>query len=139
MNVRSILPIPKVGPALYSVRGLENLAIGNGVTVGPIAFQFPRAVFVTGLQLVPLSGSQADAAKLALRVVDELQSDFFFDGLGQNFTFPALAMGGLSAPRVFPFQRPVAGGDRWNFYVTNNHSGALTVASLGIAFNEGLQ
>jgi hypothetical protein len=128
---------PRVGPVLFSVRGISGVAVPNGSEVGPITFQFPRALFVTGLLLLPRSGSQADLAKLQLRIQDELQADMISDG-SVLFEFGGLAMHGRCF-RPYPLQRPVLDGDEWRFTVGNDGAAPITVATLAIIVEEGLR
>jgi hypothetical protein len=123
------------GPIIYSVTGVTDVAIAAGTTLGPIAFRFPEARFVTGLLAIPRSGSAADLALVRMSVTDEDFDALVTDrGLGPG-AIPLLALtGGLEMPmidlpiiRAAPLQRPVAAGDFWRFSLTNDGGAPITL------------
>ena len=62
-------PLPSIGPVMYAPQGIAGVAIGAGLTLGPITFVWPRPVFVTGLLLLPRTGG---LARRPLGVVREI-------------------------------------------------------------------
>lgn len=127
--------IPQVGPALYSVSAFAGQTVGAGSSIGPIAFQWPRMLFVTGLLLVPQSGSAVDLASLSLQIQDESFADLMSDG-SMLSRAPGLALHGQGF-RPFPLQRPVMAGDEWRFTVTNATGAGIALACLALFFDEG--
>lgn len=137
--------LPRVGPFSYSVTGITDVSVGAGSSVGPITFRFPRAVFVTGLVMIPRSGARADLAALRLRVQDESFAELVSDGRGVKLETGMLGLAGLTVVgpafqelelvRAFALQRPLQVHDTWHFTVSNVGSGAVT-PELHIQFEE---
>jgi hypothetical protein len=141
--------VPKLGPSLFSVRTFANASIpsvGSVVTPTP-GFRWPRALFCTGLLLVPQSGSPADAAALSVRLQDETFADIITDGFGTTLRIDGCAMSGIADSlgfgrpmfRPFAFQRPVLDGDTWTISVFNASGAPIVVAGLHLLFDEGLR
>jgi hypothetical protein len=127
--------IPRVGPALFSVAGFAGQTIGAGASLGPVAFQWPRMLFCTGLLVLPRSGSAVDLAALSVRIQDESFADMFSDGQ-ILFRAPALALQGFGL-RPFPLQRPVMTADEWRITVTNASGAGIDLACVALLFEEG--
>jgi hypothetical protein len=121
---------PSFGPVSYTVGGITDVAIGAGLTLGPIRFRFPRAVFVSSIIMHERTGDPARLARLRLRIQDETSQDIITDGRSKNTvrgaTINALTCldgpfaSGLVKLRAFPIQRPVLDGDQWFISVTND-------------------
>lgn len=116
---------PKTGAILYVPAGISGVAVDGGATLGPVEFQFPESVFVTGVKLLTRSGLPADVAALALRIEDETAHDMFADGQGGSFFAPGAALGALTF-RFWALQRPIQAGDVWRLSVQNRGAGPIT-------------
>lgn len=108
---------PTFGPVLYSVPGLSGITLAGGSSSPAVVFTWPRDLFVSGVLLLPLSGSPADLARLSLEVVDEYDEQIVSDATGEGFTVPGLALAGFGL-RPFPLQRPVRAGQRWQMTIS---------------------
>lgn len=129
--------LPVRGPSIYRVRGVTNVSIPAATTLGPIRFRFPRAVFVTGVQLLVRSGNPADLAVLDLRISDETFQETISDGQGGVFSAPGVALASLRGWHPFRLQHPVAAGDEWIFRVENTRAaGAAVTPLLFLLFDE---
>lgn len=137
--------LPREGPTVYKVIAASDAIIGAGLTLGPIEFQFPRSVFVTGISILPTSGLRADTAKLSVRIQDETFQDMISDGAGGHVGSVLSLMGTtVIAPlfdelvlhRPFKLQRPVRSGDSWFISITNNGLTNLKTETL-LYFDEG--
>ncbi len=125
--------LPRSGSQIYSVPGVD-VAITTGATLGPIAFRWPRPVFVVAALLLPTSGLAADLASLRLRIEDECYAELFSDSVAGVDT-PGLALCGalqlssafseLQIGRPFVLQRPVIAGDVWRISIENTSAGTL--------------
>ncbi len=143
-----IVSVPKVGPSLFSVRDFANVSIpaGGSVVTPQPGFRWPRALFCTGLLVIPQSGSPADAAALSVRIQTETFTDLVTDGQGASFFAPAAAMSGIGNDlgfgrpmfRPFALQRPVLDGDLWTLTVANAAGAPIITAGLFLLFDEGL-
>lgn len=120
---------------LYRVRGISGVSVASGTTLGPIAFRFPRDVFVDGVQLLVRSGNPAELAALEMRIQDETFSDIISDGQGTIFTAAGAMLASIRGWHPFKVQRPVAVGDSWLISITNNFATPV-VPILGILFSE---
>lgn len=136
---------PREGPLVYRVTALTDALIGAGLTLGPIEFQFPRSVFVTGISILPTSGLRADMAKLSVRIEDETFQDIIADGAGEHFGSVLSLMGttviaplfaDLVLHRPFKLQRPVRSGDTWRISIRNRGLVGLRTETL-LYFDEG--
>lgn len=130
---------PRVGPVLFSVPAFDLVTIPAASEIGPTLFRFPRALFVTGVLLLPDSGLRTEAASLRVRIQDATFQDLISDGQGFTFDAPSLAMGGMGAEfglRPFAMQQPVAAGDEWFFTVSNRSAADILSGALLIYFEE---
>lgn len=124
MNLSALTTIPKIGPATYSVFGINGIPLAPGAASPQIDFRWPRAVFVTAFLVSTGSGADADASHLEIEIVDETQQHMFSDGQGGGFFVPALALHG-KAVKPFDLQRPVVDGDHWFIRVRNTFPGEI--------------
>lgn len=136
--------IPQLGPVIYVPRGFANAIVPAAGQIGPLEFRFPRAVFVTGLLVMPSTGATADQGALSIQIEDETFQQIIGDGQGQSFDAPALALSGLGPSGLMSFaggwtwfalQRPVADGDLWNITVFNSSLAEIAVTAL-LRFDE---
>jgi hypothetical protein len=137
---------PKKGPVSFTVTAVDA-AIGAGLSVGPVAFRWPRPLFVTGVILLPTSGRHEDMASLRLRIQDESSQDMISDGAGGH-KVSALELcglrplpsvfGGLMISRPYALQRPVNTGDQW--WITIDNRAAVSLRpELIFTFDDGVK
>jgi len=136
LDVSTLFRVPKVGPMVYTIEPFVGLSLGTGVTSAPALFKFPRAVFVTGLLLVP--NDPSTLGQWSISIQDETSAWLITDGQGGTHEAAAGALFGLSHCRKFPLQRPVMNQDQWSITVTNNSTGTLSLAGLFLYFDEGI-
>lgn len=138
----------RFGPSSFSVRGLTDVAIPNGTSVGPIAFRFPRALFVTGLVISTANGLASEVAALEVRIQDETFQDIITTGWTEQHEtgcagLSAMQMlpngpiaAALAVVRPYPLQRPVNVGDEWFITIGNRYATPVT-PELHFLFDDG--
>lgn len=132
-------------PFVYTVDGVNGVAIGAGASLGPIKFRWPEAQFVTGLSLITHGGTATELAALTLAITDEDNDPMVLTN-GVAGAMSGLAFGGIALEqwptlplvRTLDLQRPVAAGDVWRF-VLENSSGAPITAELLLSFRSPTQ
>ena len=120
------------GPQIYTVPEFLT-PITASTARGPVAFRWPRDVFVSSVLVLPTSGVRADMAGLRLRIQDETYADIIGDSLGSVGAGVLALCGNVSLDitpaialrRAFVLQRPVIGGDQWRITVTNENADAV--------------
>lgn len=142
-------------PEIFVVPGTVGLvclkATGSGANprpTTPIAFRFPRALFVEGVLVLPRrnvawASLENQMASLALSITDETTHPIMSDGRATTkgtFRAPVAApLLGLHGRGFHPFklQRPVAASDAWVFSVQNADSvDDQTLAGIFLYFSD---
>ena len=116
------------GPLIVVHGDLSRYELGAGDDTGDVSLIWPRAGFVSGLLLLPLSGSDADLAALALRLRTGSREDLITDGRSHHQVLGYELAG--SGRRWFELQIPVRSGDEWIATVTNQGAGTLAATLL---------
>lgn len=146
---------PRFGPSSYSALGITDVSIPPTSILGPVAFRFPKPVFVTGFAFHARDPEQTRF--LQLRIEDETFTQILVHyGLGavaeggqpvQN-AVGVQALSGLvtmgpgfsDLVRIRPFvlQRPVAALDHWYISVVNGDDNPA-IPELHFMFDQGLR
>lgn len=130
-----MLRLPNRGPIAISILGVSFVQVPGASTGAAVRYRWGADYVLDGLDFTTRGGTAAELANTRLRIVDNGQSELFYDGAGFQTAVGGLALRGVGQfgpgggqgffGRTCAFQRVVKGGDLWVFQIVNDNAGPV--------------